>query len=256
MPGTATQELRFRWDPEWRLVLVSVLLVPLFVGLGFWQLARAEEKEQIAAHWELQRQQPPADLASVDPADPNLAYRPVQLRGEYLAGRDFLLDNRVRDRRYGVEVLSPLRLEDGRLVLVNRGWLAADPARRELPAVPPAGGELLLQGYVYVQPGESYTLGQDDTSGDWPRLVQALDMPLLAAALEAELWPYTVRLSAGSATALRADWPLLNLRPEKHGAYALQWFAMAAVLALFALWRNSNLSELRRARRERKQSSE
>ena len=75
-------------------------------------------------------------------------------------------------------------------------------------------------------------------------LVQAVDIPALAVLLERELWPHTVRLSADSPAALDAEWPLINTRPEKHTAYAVQWFTMAAVLALFALWRNSNLSEL------------
>ena len=256
MPGTARHKPTFRWRLEWRSALLAVSILPLFIALGFWQLSRAEEKRQINARWEQQRQQPaqPLEVLSPDPAA--LAYRPVSLRGEFLSGRDFLLDNRIRQGRYGVEVLSPLRLDDGTLVLVNRGWLAGDPYRQSLPAVPVAPGPVALTGYVYVPPGESYTLGDVIEGRGWPRLVQAIEMPVLSTALGETLWPFTVRLDADSPTALLAEWPIVNTGPAKHQGYAVQWFAMAAALLLLALWRNSNLSELVQARRERKQDIE
>lgn len=249
MPGTATQSPGFRWDPEWRIVLLAVLLVPLFVGLGVWQLSRAEEKREISARWAQQRLLPALPLASLDRDPERLAYRPVSLQGQFLQGRDFLLDNRIRQGRYGLEVLTPMRLASGELVLVNRGWIEGDPSRRQLPRVAPVAGELALRGFVYVPPGASYTLGDIAAAGDWPRLVQAIDVPALSDMLGEPLWPYTVRLSMDSPAALLADWPLLSTQPEKHEAYAAQWFAMALVLGLFALWRNSNLAELWRARR-------
>ena len=81
----------------------------------------------------------------------------------------------VDGNRYGVEVISPLRLSNGGLVLVNRGWLVGDPYRQSLPTVEGMPGPQRLRGYVYVPPGESFTLG--DIAGDaaWPRLVQAVD---------------------------------------------------------------------------------
>lgn len=249
MSGTAAQSPGFHWDPEWRIVLLAVLLLPLFIGLGFWQLSRAEEKREVGARWAQQRLLPPVPLASLGRDVGELAYRPVTLRGEFLQERDFLLDNRTRQGRYGVDVLTPMRLESGELVLVNRGWMPGDPSRRELPRVAPVPGEQALQGFVYVPPGESYTLGEIAAGEGWPQLVQAIDLPTLGDLLGEPLWPYTVRLSMDSPAALLADWPLVSAQPEKHEAYAAQWFAMALVLALFALWRNSNLPELWRVRR-------
>jgi cytochrome oxidase assembly protein ShyY1 len=252
MPDTATHSSRFQWDIEWRSALFALVFVPLFIALGFWQLSRAEEKAAIAASWERKREQAPVPLVALEGDPAAMAYRQVVLAGRFLAGRDFLLDNRLRDGRYGVEVLSPLRLESGELVLVNRGWIAADPYRRSLPELPGLRGRQVLTGYVYVAPGESYTIGEISTSSDWPRLVQAIDLPALENLLGEPLWDYTVRLASDSPGALLADWPLINVRPEKHQAYAAQWFAMAAVLFVFATWRNSNLADLWRRQRERK----
>lgn len=256
MPVTSRHQPGFCWKLDWRTALLAASVIPLLIALGFWQLSRAEEKRQISARWELQRQQPPQPLQAL-PLDPAvLAYRPTSLRGEFLPGRDFLLDNRIKQGRYGVEVLSPLRLDSGEVVLVNRGWLAGDPYRQRLPSLPEIAGPVALEGYVYVPPGESYTLGEVMAGSEWPRLVQAIDMEVLSAALGRELWPYTVRLDADSPAALQADWPLVNTSPAKHQGYAVQWFAMATALLLFALWRNTNLSELVQARRERKKASE
>ena len=253
MSKTATQASRFQWQLDWRTTLFTVVFVPLFIALGFWQLARAEQKQIISDRWELRRQLPPQSLDML-PTDPQqLAYRQVTMRGNFVPGRNFLLDNRINNGRYGVEVISVFELsESHQWVLVNRGWVAADPSRRTLPVVPSAvpttgmdsmpGEELQLQGYVYVAPGESYTLGAISSDSNWPRLVQALDIAALAEMLDKPTFPFAVRLAQDSPAALLVDWPLLNARPEKHQAYAVQWFSMALVLALFFVWRSSNLA--------------
>jgi len=237
-----------RWDPEWRSALFVLLFVPLFVGLGLWQLARAEEKRAIGQQWEQRRKLPAASLDSLPSTPAALAYRRVRLQGRFLEQYSFLLDNRIRDGRYGVEVITPFQTNQA-LVLVNRGWLAGDPYRRTLPEIPPPPQLDALEGSVYVMPGESYTLGSIDSDQGWPRLIQAIDVPAMADMLGRPLWPYTVRLPLDSPAALLADWPLVNMRPEKHSAYAVQWFGMALALAMLGIWRNTTLPALVGSRR-------
>jgi cytochrome oxidase assembly protein ShyY1 len=244
MSNTASEHERIRWQFEWRLSLFAAFFITLFVCLGFWQLQRAEEKRAIARQWQFQREQAPVGLAALTSTAAELAYRPVLLSGSFLENRQFLLDNRIRRGRYGVEVISPLQDDSGQLVLVNRGWLAADPTRRELPAIPALAGRVTVQGYIYVPPGDSYLLGAIASDRGWPRLVQAAEVGAMGEMLGRPLFPYIVRLAPDSAGALVADWPLVNARPEKHTAYAFQWFAMALVLLLLFLWRSSNAGEL------------
>ena len=54
----------FRFDPEWRISLLTAILLPFLVLLGFWQLQRAEEKATLATTWELRRHQSPATLSA------------------------------------------------------------------------------------------------------------------------------------------------------------------------------------------------
>ena len=78
--------------------------------------------------------------------------------------------------------------------------------------------------------------------------VQALEMQKLAPIVQAKtgtrLFPYPVRLNAGEELALDIDWQVVNVRPEKHRGYAVQWFAMAGMLALLYVLRSTNLWQL------------
>jgi cytochrome oxidase assembly protein ShyY1 len=136
-------------------------------------------------------------------------------------------------------------LGNGTSVLVNRGWVQSDPARLSLPKVAQPPGRQLSRGHIYVAPGAPYLLAEQPLDGDWPLTVQALEMQKLVPIVEAKtgtrLFPYPVRLNAGEELALDIDWQVVNVRPEKHRGYAVQWFAMAGMLALLFVLRSSNL---------------
>lgn len=241
---------QLQFDFEWRITLVTLLLLPALIALGFWQLQRADEKAQLQASWEMRQSQAPVELAELAASDPGeLAYRRVVLRGEYLPGHYLLLDNRVHGGRFGYEVVGLFELA-GRaaLVLVNRGWIAGDPARLALPEVPEMVGPTELTGHVYVSPGKPYLLAEQQLAPPWPLRVQALEPGALAPLLEdisdAPLLPYQVRIDPGQPSALTVAWQVVNTGPEKHHGYAFQWFTMAVVLGIFFLLRSSNLWQL------------
>lgn len=244
----------FKFDPEWRITLFTLLLVPIMVGLGFWQLQRADEKAALAASFEQRQMQPPALPADIwDKSAESLAYLPVRLHGTFVPDAYFLLDNRIQGGRFGYEVLAVLRLAGGnRSVLVNRGWVAGDPARRALPQVPQTVGPLEISGHVYVAPGKPYLLAEQTLQPGWPKLLQAVEMDKLGPAVSVltgeTVFPYPVRIDADSPAALSADWQVINVSPDKHHGYAVQWFTMAAVLFVFYLLRCSNLWQLLRKR--------
>jgi surfeit locus 1 family protein len=245
----------FRLYPEWRTTLFVALLVPLMTGLGFWQLQRAEEKTALAASFEQKQVAPPAPLVSVwDVSASALAYLPVTFSGRFLAEEYFLLDNRIFKGRFGYEVLGVFELEGtDQLVLVNRGWLAADPARLVQPEVPPVVGTVTVSGQVYVAPGAPYLLAEQELSPGWPKLVQALEMDILVPPLQAisgrRVFSYPVRINADAPGALGVDWQVVNISPAKHRGYAVQWFCMAAVLLIFYVLRSCNIWQLLRPSR-------
>lgn len=242
MSSPAVQDnRRLAWQLDWGTSLFTLILLPLLIGLGFWQLERGEEKAAISADWHQRQQMAAVPLLSLDGRADALAHRKVILDGDFLPGRDFLLDNRMQGGQYGFEVISAVRLRtDNRLVLVNRGWIAGDPGRRQLPVIPPASTGF-YQGVIYVPPGKAFRLGDETRRAQWPQLVLSLDVAWMEQVLGEPVYPFTVRLNAESPAALAADWPLINITPQKHTGYAVQWFSMAGVLLLLFLVRSTNL---------------
>lgn len=245
-----------RLDLEWRTTLLTAVLLPVLVALGFWQLEREQEKLALSAMFAQRQQLAPVPLASLSVTDPaSLAYLPVTVTGSLVRDRYLLLDNRIYQGKFGYEVVALFRLEpSGQPVLINRGWIAGDPARLELPEVTQPSASMTLTGHVYVAPGEPYLLAAQSLEEGWPKRVQALDMALLAPALVttdgAELYPYPVRLDGDQPAALTVDWQVVNVSPAKHRGYAVQWFTMAAVLLIFFVLRSSNLWQVIRRKDE------
>jgi surfeit locus 1 family protein len=239
-----------KFNPEWRITLFTVVMVPVLVGLGVWQLQRAQEKAALAAAFEARRAQPPAALSELwGRSGESLAYQPVRLLGSFSPDKYFLLDNQVQHGTVGYEVLGILQLADGSgSVLVNRGWIAGDVARRTLPQVPVVTGPVAISGQVYVAPGTPFLLAEQEMDAGWPKIIQAVEMdklvPVVMALQGDTVFPFPIRLDAGATGALTVDWQVVNMSPQKHQAYAVQWFAMAAVLVVFYLLRSSNLWQL------------
>ena len=234
-------------DLDWRTSIVSVLLLPLFIALGLWQLERADEKASIGAQWELKRSQNPVPLLSLDSANTeSLQYLPVKMSGQFMPAKYFLLDNRMYRGQFGNEVLAVFKLKDsGEAVLVNRGWIAADPSRREVSTIPEVDGLVSITGHVYVSPGDPYLLADTALEAGWPKRIQAIEMDKFEMAVEqdmsVELFPHPVRIDSAVAAALTVDWQVVNVSPEKHTGYAVQWFTMAAALFILFVLRSTNL---------------
>ena len=222
----ARQMRRFR--PGWLPTLVVAMLLPVLVWLGFWQLARAEEKRQLLASYEARRGAEAIGILELE-TTADAAYRRVRLSGHFDDQHSVLLDNRTRDGKVGVELLQPFYDQASDLwVLVNRGWLPWPDRRNAAQFVTPAAVQN-LDAWVYVPPGETFQLQADAPSNQWPLLVNAVHPHALWTQLGRAGLAYEVRLQP-SAAAYQADWPVVAMGPERHQAYAVQWFALAAAL--------------------------
>ena len=236
------QEIRgLRITPDWRVSLLALLILPVLMSLGFWQLDRADEKRQLQNLYE-QRQL--AGFVSLEDLleKEDLQYQPVTFSGEYINGKAILLDNRIYRGRFGYEIITPFKLKDSDLIiLVNRGWLEGDSSRRTLPAIKVISGSVELTGEIYVPQGEGFVLSDKTEAGNsWPRVVQTLDVNKLLTEFELPVFNYTVRLSNDSPGSFQPNWVVVNLQPAKHTGYAVQWFAMSFTLLVIAIMANTN----------------
>lgn len=213
--------------------LAVLLLLPLLLGLGFWQLDRARQKEALAAGFAGQLDLPTVPLAAVDPVDPGSRYRKVSVAGRYDGEHQLLLDNQIRDGRPGYHVYTPLRTATA-AILINRGWVPWGESRRPLPDVAIARREVTLEGRLAQPANPGLRLDGAETAGsDWPKVIQHVDYDRLATALGYPLIPAVVLLDPQAADGYRRDWQPAFGRfgPQRHRGYALQWFALAATLA-------------------------
>lgn len=108
--------------------ILVLVVAAVCVRLGFWQLDRLEWRTERNRILSERLALPVLPVASADLDTAGLAYRRVELRGEFDNARSFVLAGRAHGGVPGVHVVTPLRLEHGDVVLVNRGWLRAPDA--------------------------------------------------------------------------------------------------------------------------------
>jgi cytochrome oxidase assembly protein ShyY1 len=238
------------------------LVIAFSIACGFlswWQWSRNAERTAentlISANWTLAAE-PVADLV---PATGfwhhDLEWREATLRGTYLADEQLLVRNRVRNDNPGFEVLVPLRLADGRVFVVDRGWLPI-PTGNGLPQVPEApSGEVSV--VVRLQQSEPDLPGRTSPAGQ----VASVDLLAIAGNLagversEVYTGAYGTMTSEDPSPAAR---PLAEPKPVADPgpflSYAIQWiaFAVLAFVGLFwAIRRERRLSGLSREERDR-----
>jgi surfeit locus 1 family protein len=211
--------------------MMVVLGLPVLIGLGIWQLDRAEQKGELEAAFERMAAASPIPLDVERYDEPPTQYRRVAVSGEYLAGKDLLHDNRTHKGRVGYHLLTPLRIAGDTAVLVNRGWVPAGPTRDVLPSVATPSGRMEVRGMVYRPSDRQILLGPEEPhGGTWPRVVQRIDFVDLENQLGIKLLPYTIRLSEQEPNGFVRDWrPHYGAGPNRHKAYAIQWFSFALI---------------------------
>jgi len=215
------------------MTALTVLLLAVFISLGRWQWGRAEQKEALARGFAAgaEQAQPLGALSTATLP----RYAVVSVTGEWHTARQFLLDNRTRDGRAGYEVLTPLRLADGRWLLVNRGWLPFEGRRDRLPEVATGllPGAVTLRGRLDELPTAGLASGRaaPALSGAWPRVTSFPQTAQLAAALGGvRLEPRVLLLDASVPAGYRRDWRPFVKGPEQNISYAVQWWSFGVLL--------------------------
>ena len=218
------------------ITLATLLGISLTTSLGFWQLNRADQKQALQASMDAPGNSRLVDsrslLAAADPA--SLQYQHASLTGQWLAEQTLYLDNRKLNARVGFFAVTPLRLEGSdQVILVQRGWVARNfEERAKVPAIATPLGSVTIQGRIAPLPGKLFELGQPSVTA----IRQNLDLQQLRLQIGAPVLPVILVQIGPASEGLVREWPAVNLGVEKHYGYALQWFGMAALMALLYLW--------------------
>lgn len=229
---TSLTDFRFSFTPNWLISIITFLVVSVFVSLGIWQLHRAEEKKQrLFNAMQFDQQAPrPWHYPQQKPA----AYEKIIVQGRFLSHL-LLLDNQHQDHRLGYHVISPFVLTSGAIILVDRGWVAAALSRRQLPNIDTPIEPLTLLGHVYYPSTNRLLLGTVlEKKKDKIAVVEWLDLKVISQFIHKRLEPFILRLDKKEPFGFVREWPIVSMPPERHYAYAMQWFALAFVtLVLF-----------------------
>lgn len=220
------------FTPKWIYTLLTLVFCAVFCVLGLWQLSRAEEKKQMLYEHELQSG---ARAVSLSRANTNLLqYQEVSLSGHFLQ-QNLLLDNQHHQHQIGYDVLTPMELDDGSVVVVDRGWVRAGESRVTFPTFKNTSALVKLEGTVYYPSKNQWTLGESIENRDGGIvLVENIDIKLLSQLLQKPLYPFIIRLNSRSSQGFVREWSVVAMAPERHLAYAAQWFAFSLVtLILF-----------------------
>ncbi len=235
---------RFAVTPKWLVRHVLVLgLVGSMIWLGFWQLRRLDEKQTHKALVEARQEQPVADVEEVVPVDADVddanvtavLYRSVRAAGTYEAADTVVVENRTHEAVPGAWVLTPLRLDDGRAVVVNRGFIRYDRQGDIVAPAPPAG-RVTIEGLVFPSQNKGRFGPTDPKTGRLDVLARA-DLTRLQAQVASDLLPAYVQLvkSDPSEAAPAPGAPALvgfgppSLDVGSHLSYAMQWFIFTTI---------------------------
>ena len=204
-----------------------------FFKLGFWQLDRKNEKITLISKKAELNESLRIPLSNITRASESGT--PVVLKGTFDKKVILLLDNKILDSVVGFEVLQLFRDQSGLNFIVNRGFVPAPRTRSEKPEIPEFDGFVgVLKGYVYQQPKNPYSLESEKVDYKFPQIVQAPNVLELSRELDTEISPVIIRMQNNQIGALPRSWQVSNIKPEKHQAYAVQWFLMS--IAILIAW--------------------
>jgi len=209
----------------------TVIALPAFlvlIALGTWQLYRLAWKTELNAERAAASQGTPIPLPRTLEEAEAVKFRHVRVEGVFDHARERYLAATSERGEAGFHVLTPLTLDDGRVLLVNRGFVPSELKRPERRKEGQVEGRVTVEGLVRVPPAEKPSWFVPDNVPDanmwfWMEL----------AAMAPDALPYYV--DAGPAPN-PGGWPKGGVTrlflPNDHLQYAITWYALAVVLAV------------------------
>jgi cytochrome oxidase assembly protein ShyY1 len=225
---------QFALTPRWMGYLALAVVFAIVCSmLGMWQFQRRAEARAAIAVVEANYDQEPRPVSDVLPTldayEPSQEWTPVLLRGHYLDEDQLLARNRPLNGQPGFEVLTPLRLDDGTVFIVDRGWVPVGSRQDAPDAVPDApSGEVSV--VARLKDGEPTLPGRSAPEGT--NQIATIQLEEIAERLDLPTYTGAYGLVASEAPE-PAEAPVTTIKPEPdegpHLSYALQWFVFALI---------------------------
>lgn len=227
---------RFALRPRWILShLFVVALIAAMVGAGLWQVSRHREKADRNARISARTALPVVDVEDLldgpDAPTDDLEYRAVSAHGTYLPDQ-ILIRSRSFDGAPGSWVATPLQLDDGTVVIVNRGFISNSGEHERVPETfAPPEGEVEVTGLLRRTQTRG-RIGAVDPSGEVLDNMARLDVRRIAEQIDAPVLPMYLSLEDQRPHLTTADphpVPRETLDEGPHRGYAVQWFIFVTI---------------------------
>lgn len=220
-----------RWAAYLALAIVFAIVCCL---LGAWQLNRRAEARVEIDRFDANYASEPVPLADelTDFAsfDPDSKWTPIVVEGRYLHDEELLVRARPYNGSPGFEVLTPLQLADGSIVIVDRGWVSPG-SRQDTPDAVPRAPDGVVTVVARLKAAEPALPNRSAPPGQVATIeLSAIATLLSDAGLDAAVYTgaYGLMVSESPATESRPLAPPKPVRDEgPHLSYALQWFVFA-----------------------------
>lgn len=220
--------------PELGFSLFALLGVLLLLGLGCWQIERQAWKRDLVTRITAQMAAPAQALPDATTDPKAWDYRQVSASGVFDYSKELHLAARdVRHSAYGYQILVPLRLDDGRWLLVSRGWVPQEKKDAATRAEGQVAGTVTVTGVARLpQPRRWMAPENSPERNVW------LWLDLAGMAKAAGVDAFAPLVLEADATPNLGGWPRGGQTrvqfTDNHFIYAITWFSLA--LALIAVW--------------------
>ena len=221
--------MKFR--PFFWLTTVTVPALLVLVGLGTWQLGRLQWKNDLITSFESRISAPEIPVPASDSGLDDIEFSRLQLVGRFIHDKEVFMTGRTYEGNAGFHVVTPFELDDGRLILINRGWVSEDyrdPLKRSFSNFE---GTVKVSG-ILRRPGQKgyFVPENEPENGFWFTLVpeQIADYLRLRPSAIRTFYADALRTSDVLTLPIAAKTEL-NLR-NAHLSYALTWYGIALAL--------------------------
>lgn len=222
---------RFLLSAKWiGFTLGCLLLIVVMVNLAFWQMRRLDEKKTFNREVRAVAEAPVKayeDVVPGDDAPEGVQYQRVEVTGTYLP-REFEIVNVSQDGNSGHDQVAALQLDDGSLLIVNRGFTTGTEQLPELPTEP-----VTVLGRIRYSSSTSGGIGKDDGSQQLTQ-IRRVDLGVLGQQFEQPLQPVYLEMLAENDQAVSPLVPIAfpGLSEGPHLSYTIQWFLFSVFVVI------------------------
>jgi len=222
----------FEFRPRLLTTALALVGVVLTFFLGQWQVGRAEYKQGLQQRQDALGRDPAVRIDGALLAADEVMLRKVEVRGEFDPKYTVFVDNRLLQHQPGYHVATPLRIAGSqRYVLVNRGWVPANPDR-SMPVIKTPEGEQLVKGTAVAYSDRYIELSTKVAEGNvWQNLV----LERYHQATRLDLQPFLIQHDSAVDDGIRREWSRPDLGRNTHLAYAFQWYALSLAMLIYYL---------------------